>query len=261
MRIGFIGAGNMGSALARAASRCKSCEVYIYDKDTDKARTVAKELSAEYKCATEIASECDYIFLGVKPNIIPTAIDEIKDSLNTDAVIVSMAAGVKIADIQAALPTSPIIRIMPNTPCAVGMGMILWCKNERVSDSAADGFLSAMDAAGKLLSLDESLIDAGTAVSGCGPAFVYMFIDAMARGGAEAGLAYEDALTLAASTAMGAAKMIETSGKSPEDLRIAVCSPGGSTIEGVKSLFADELESKVKAAIAASYKRTKELGK
>lgn len=262
MKIGFIGAGNMGSALVRAAVECPAVKVYIYDKDEAKARAVADSLHATAVAAPrEIASECDFVFLAVKPNIIPEAISELGGSLRPEAVLVSMAAGVQIRDIEAKLPDTPIIRIMPNTPCAVSAGMVLWCANRRLTEERECAFLFAMGASGRFAKIDEADIDAGTAVSGCGPAFVYMFIDALARGGAEAGLDPARSLELACQTVAGAAKMAAESGRTPEELRIAVCSPGGSTIEGVKALMGADFDKVVRSAVAASYKRTCELGK
>ncbi len=259
MKIGFIGAGNMGSALARAAA--SENEVFLYDKDTEKALAVARRIGGSYADGADIANRCDYIFLAVKPNVIPAVAEELSGKINSGAVVVSMAAGITIAALEAQFPSLPIIRIMPNTPAAVGMGMILWCANSRVSDTMAQGFLEAMYDAGDFLKIDEEKIDAGTAVSGCGPAFVYMFIDAMIKGGIDAGLSPREARTLATRTVAGAAEMVERTESTPEELRIAVCSPGGSTIEGVKSLMADNFEDTVSAAVSASFKRTQELGK
>lgn len=259
MKIGFIGAGNMGSALAKAAVAENT--VFIYDKDREKAEALAKKLGASYLDNALIADSCDLIFLAVKPNIIPAVAEELAGKINPKATLVSMAAGVKLASLEALFPGYSIIRIMPNTPAAVGMGMILWCKNSLASDSVADGFVKAMQGAGDFLKIEEEKIDAGTAVSGCGPAFVYMFIDAMIKGGISAGLTPEEAKILASRTVAGAAEMVMKTENTPEELRIAVCSPGGSTIEGVKSLMKDGFEDIVASATLASYKRTQELGK
>lgn len=259
MKIGFIGAGNMGSALAKAAAG--ENEVFLYDKDSEKAAAVAKKIGGSYADGADIAKSCDYIFLAVKPNIIPEVARELAELIHGGAVLVSMAAGVTLSSLESYFPGLPIIRIMPNTPCAVGMGMILWCANSGVSETSAQGFLDAMYDAGDFLRIDEKKIDAGTAVSGCGPAFVYMFIDAMIKGGIEAGLSPREARTLATRTVAGAAEMVEETESTPEELRIAVCSPGGSTIEGVKSLMGADFENIVKSAVGASFKRTQELGK
>ncbi len=262
MKIGFIGAGNMGSALARAAAK-SDAEVYIYDKDEKKAVALSEEIGASFMLNTDIAAGCDYIFLAVKPNIIPLAMKELEEALskNKTATIVSMAAGVAIEKIAGAGKDYPIIRIMPNTPASVGEGLILWCRNSLVSDATLFGFLVAMRAAGVLMEIEESKIDAASAVSGCGPAFAYMFIEALADGGVEAGLPRAMAQTLAAQTILGAAKMVLESGKHPGELKDAVCSPGGSTIAGVAALEDGAFRATAASAVRASYEKTLKLGK
>ena len=250
--------------MARAC-RSAGCDVLIFDKNSALAETVAAELGG-VNCADcgELAHACDVIFLGVKPNIVPTVLEQLRENIKNrrDCLLVSMAAGVTVASIEATLGFPfPIVRIMPNTPVAVGEGMILWCASAAVTEELAAGFTAAMSCAGVLARLDEEKIDAGTAVSGCGPAFVYMFIDALTMGGEACGLSREESLTYACQTVIGAAKMTLASDKTPTELRDAVCSPGGSTIEGVKTLLGKDFSSVVESAVLASYKRTRELGK
>ncbi len=263
MKIGFIGAGNMGSALAAAAAKCPDCELYIYDIDKEKQQSVADRLSASIADSATIAGVCDFIFLAVKPKFVSSVISELRDTLNARSgfTIVSMAAGVRISSIETAFGAPcPIIRIMPNTPVAVGKGVVLTVPNANVSQKALDEFKRFMAHSGDVELTDESLIDAGTALSGCSPAFVYMFIDALANGAETAGLDRDTARKNAAKTLIGAAELLLASGKEPEELRDAVCSPGGSTIEGVKVLQKGDLCGLVESAVAASFKRTKELG-
>jgi pyrroline-5-carboxylate reductase len=262
MKVGFIGCGNMGGALARAISKVLTTELYIYDYNEQKAEDFSKEINAQKSDSITIAKECDYIFLGVKPGVLPSVLEGIKNAVseNTCGVLVSMAAGVKLERLEAII-NYPIIRIMPNTPVAVSAGMISFCKNGMVTDEQTAAFTEIMSECGRLIPLDERLIDAATAVAGCGPAFVYMFIDALMEGGIDAGLSYEASRTLAAHTLIGAAEMILQKSEDPETLRIAVCSPGGSTIEGVKSLLNDNFKQTVTNAVGASYRRTQELGK
>ncbi len=261
MKIGFIGAGNMGSALAKAAA--KSAEIYVYDIDTEKAAALAKSVSGKQSSVSEMTAVCDYLFIAVKPNFVREVVSEIKLSGANDALtLVSMAAGVSLKSLDEMTGGSlPVIRIMPNTPVAVGKGVVLTAGNACVTEEKLLEFKSVMAAAGDIEIIDEGLIDAGTALSGCSPAFVYMFIDALAKGASEAGLDGGDALKFAAKTLIGASTLLLESGKAPEELRDAVCSKGGSTIEGVKSLFADGFPETVKRAVLASYKRTLELGK
>lgn len=252
----------MGSALASAAAKNAGTEILIFDKDTAKAEKLAHELNANVASAKTIASECDFVFLGVKPNVIPYAVTDIKDYLGANTVLVSMAAGVAIDKIEGFFESNPpIIRIMPNTPVSVGAGMILWCANRLVTDSRANDFLNVMSAAGRFDKIDESKIDAASAISGCGPAFVYMFIEALADGGVQCGLTRDAAQKYAAATLMGAAKLALESGKHPGELKDAVCSPGGSTIAGVHALEEGAFRATAQDAVLAAYERTLKLGK
>ncbi len=262
MKVGFIGCGNMGSALARVAAGCPDTELYLFDKDEGKANLLAAATSGTAISAEDIGAICDMIFLAVKPNILPLVSEELCGKINEGATLVSMAAGVTIERLEALFPNMPIIRIMPNTPAEVGAGVILFSGGSLASEARVSDFVALMSGGAITLELAEERIDAGTAVSGCGPAFVFMFIDALIKGGIQAGLSYEVARTLAAKTVEGAARLLYAKeDKTAEELRIAVCSPGGSTIEGVKSLIGDDFEKIVMAAVSASYKRTMELGK
>ena len=264
-KIGFIGAGNMGAALAKAASLADSTKIYLYDKDDDKAHAVAKSISADFTSVERIAKECDFIFLAVKPNVIPSVAEEIAEFLATRKgyTIVSMAAGISLASLEEYFGAinAPIIRIMPNTPAAIGAGMLLWTKNDRVTFKAASAFEKIMSKSGTLDAIDEKLIDAASAVSGCGPAFVYMFLEALADGAVECGLPRDKALLYASQTLIGAAEMVKQTGKHPEALKDAVCSPGGSTIAGVHALEEGAFRADAANAVIAAYKKTLTLGK
>ncbi len=251
----------MGSALARAA--VKSAEIYVYDIDGAKAASLAESVSGKVLSVSEMAKLCDYLFIAVKPNFVKDVIETInKASVKDGLTLVSMAAGVSLKSLDEMTGGKlPVIRIMPNTPVAVGKGVVLTAGNEPVTEENLLRFKAALSAAGDIEFIDERLIDAGTALSGCSPAFVYMFIDALACGASDAGLNKDDALKYAAKTLIGAATLLLESGKEPEVLRDAVCSKGGSTIEGVKSLTEDNFREAVMRAVLASYKRTLELGK
>ncbi len=249
----------MGGALARAVSKVLSTNIYICDYNEEKAEAFAKEIGAKKSDSITIAKECDFIFLGVKPNVLPSVLDGIKENIGS-GTLVSMAAGVKIEKITANVGNLPVIRIMPNTPVAVGMGMISFCKSDAVSEDISEGFKAIMAEAGTLLEIDEKLIDAATAVAGCGPAFVYMFAEAIADGGVQCGLPRDKALIMAAETLKGSAEMILKTGKHPGELKDNVCSPGGSTIEGVHALECGSFRADVSGAVIASYEKTKKLG-
>ena len=263
MTVGFIGTGNMGGALARVAAKTQS-EIFLSDKAADKAEALAKELGARSVTMAE-AALCDYVFLGVKPQMLADLLKELSPVLalrKTPGTIVSMAAGVAMADIQRMLGFDyPIIRIMPNTPVAVGSGVILYDTTEQVSLEATAGFVAILSQAGLLNRLPESLIDAGSAVSGCGPAFAAMFMEALADGAVACGLPRDKAMTYAAQMTLGTAKLLLETGQHPGQLKDAVCSPAGSTIAGVDALEANGFRGAVMSAVQAAFVRTKELGK
>ena len=212
-------------------------------------------------CDIDGACECELVFLGVKPNIIPIVADEIaKKVAASGATVISMAAGVSLVKLGVMLGDLPIIRIMPNTPAEVGYGMILYTANEKGAGTVPF-FLESMAAAGKFDAIDERLIDAASAISGCGPAFVCMFIEALADGGVMSGLPRDKAMLYAAETLIGAAEVVKQTGRHPGALKDAVCSPGGSTIAGVKALEDGAFRATVMNCIQAATKRNSELGK
>ena len=250
----------MGGALIRAAAK-QTKDIMIADFDTQKATALANELGLVVGDNKQIASECDRIFLGVKPQVMAEMLSEIKGILSDKKpILISMAAGLATNKIKFFAGDMPVIRIMPNTPVSVGEGVILYCSSD-VSDDILGDFVRDMQYSGKLYKIDESLMDAGCSVSGCGPAFMYTFASAVAKGGVECGLSNEQAIEFAAATMMGAAKMLLDSDKTPDELTSAVCSKGGSTIEGVTVLKNSEFESIVIDCIKAAYKRNQELGK
>lgn len=262
LKFGFIGAGNMGGTLAMCAAKAVGGEnVLLSDADHKKAQALAEKIGANAVSNTEAVAICDYIFLGVKPQVLPevlkTLAEDIKNSPKKP-VLVSMAAGVSVDSVLSYLGENwPVIRIMPNTPAAYGEGMILY--TQKGADDKVDGFLKAMSTAGKLDEIPEKLIDAASAVSGCGPAFAYMFIEALADGGVECGLPYNKALEYAAQTVLGAAKTVRESGVHPEALKNAVCSPGGTTICGVHALEKGAMRATAMNAVKAAYDKTLKL--
>ncbi len=258
MKIGFIGAGNMGSAVAKAVGDA-GYTCLIYDRHIEKKEATAKLCGGVVSTLDEIKSNADFVFLGIKPQGLETSRDELLPYLN-GKIVISMLAGKKICDIEKYL-SARVIRIMPNTPVFCNEGVVLYSLSERISEEEANKFRNMMSKCGMLSQIDEDKIDAATAISGCGPAFVYTFIDALALGGVECGIPYELALQYAAQTLIGSAKNLLVKGESPEKLTRDVCSPGGSTIEGVKHLVANDFDKIVSGAVCASFKKTQELGK
>ena len=266
MTIGFIGVGNMGGALARAAAKAVDPnQIFLADQLAQKAVDLAQELNCNTCSAEQVAENCEYIFLGVKPQVMGAMLNQIAPVLSkrkTGFVLVSMAAGVCIADIRRmAGGDYPVIRIMPNIPVSVGGGMILYDATENVSQSAVEGFLNFMQHAGILDRLPEKLIDAGSALSGCGPAFVCLFAEALADGAVACGLTRAQAMTYAAQTLKGTAQMLLETDMHPGQLKDAVCSPGGSTIAALRVLEQNGFRSAAMECVAAAYQKNKELGK
>ena len=260
---GFIGTGNMGGALAKAAAKSTK-NILLADHFAEKAEALAAQLGCDAADNIAVVKNCRYVFLGVKPQMMADMLSSVKDALycRDDIILVTMAAGLSIETIRSlAGGKYKAIRIMPNTPVEVGEGEILYSPAENVTEAELDEFLTLMQYAGKLTAIPESLMDAGCSLSGCGPAFVFKFIRALAQGGVDAGIDEDTAIELAAQTVIGAAKLLTASPLDPETLIKNVCSPGGSTIEGVKSLDDDDFEAIVAKAVAASYKRNLELGK
>ena len=257
----------MGGAIAIAVSSAlkEGYTLGLADNCTEKAQSLAEKIGASVKDNLTLAAECDMLFLGVKPQVMPMLADEIRETLigrGKDVCVVSMAAGISLADYAAMLGAdTPVIRIMPNTPVSVGEGMILWCANGAVSDEQKRLFVELMVHAGKLDEIPEKLIDAAGCISGCGPAFVSMFIEALADGGVLCGLPRDKALAYAMQTLIGTATLATETGIHPGALKDAVCSPGGTTIEGVAALEKGGFRGDVMGAVTAAYEKTLKLTK
>ena len=263
---GFIGTGNMGGALARAACRrLPPDRVFLSNRTAAKAEELARELGCHAGASAEAAAQAQYIFLGVKPQMMAGLLEEIAPVLarRTDRfVLVSMAAGLTMERIAAmAGGNYPVIRIMPNTPCAVGAGMVLYDANSLVAEQELETFTAAMAGAGVLDRLEERLMDAGSAVAGCGPAFVCQFIEALADGGVACGLPRQKALLYAAQMMEGTARLMLETRQHPGAMKDAVCSPGGSTIAGVRALEQHGVRAAAMDAVIAAVERTRELGR
>ena len=264
LKYGFIGTGNMGGALARAVGKAVSGDCMIVaDKAEVKAEAMARSLHCQHGTNKDAAAKAQFLFLGVKPQILPALIEEIRPVLavrNDRFVIVTMAAGVTVARLHELLGAKyPVIRIMPNTPVAVGEGMIEYTVSDDVFMDEISEFAEALRHAGKLDRLEEKLIDAATALAGSGPAFVYLFAESLADGAVACGLPREKAMEYAARTIKGAAAMMLSSEKHPGELKDEVCSPGGTTIAGVKALEKGAFRGTVMEAVTAAYEKAKRL--
>ena len=237
---GFIGAGNMGGALALAAmKKVGGDKVAVACSSEESTAAKAAKLGCAAAHAEEITANSRYIFLGVKPQMLRSVVQSLEKPLHeADTVFVSMIAGVSLDTLGQLLGAGKkIIRIMPNTACAVGQGVLLVCANANVTAQELADFEAMMEHSGVVDRIDEKLIDAASAVSGCGPAIRY-----------------------AAQMLLGSAEMVLQSGKHPELLKDDVCSPGGSTIAGVAALEEHGFRSACIDAVDAAYEKTKKLG-
>lgn len=265
MKAGFIGCGNMGGALAAAAAGSAGGEnILVHDHHPEKTGQL-KEKYGCFPCSLQQAAEqSDLLFLGVKPQTLANAAAEFRGILaerNDHFTVISMAAGVDIASLRLLVGDVPIIRIMPNTAAAVGEGVILYTTGEGVSGEDESAFLDLMKTAGTCVKLPEEKIDMGSAISGCGPAFVCLMMEAVIDAGVRMGLSRAQAVLFTEQTFAGTARLALETGKDPTILRAEVCSPAGSTIEGVAALEAGAVRHAVMTAVDAAYRRTKELGK
>ena len=259
--LGFIGTGNMGGALARAAcKRVPSDQVFLSNRTVEKARALAAELDCRVTDNEAIAQNADLIFLGVKPQYMEEVMAEIcpiLEARESRFLLVSMAAGLTIPRIrELAGKNYPVIRIMPNTPSAIGEGMVFYDCSENVTKTEEKVFLESLAGAGRLAPLADHLMDAGSAVAGCGPAFADLFIEALADGGVACGLPRALALESAAQMLIGTGRLMLETGRHPGELKDAVCSPGGATIQGIRALEEAGFRGAVMDAVIADWEKS-----
>jgi len=253
--VGFIGTGNMGGALALAVSKSGIADIKLANRTKQKALDLAKQINGEVVDNLK-AANCDFVFLGVKPYQGKEVIEQIKNSFKDNTIVVSMMASWNVEQLHQ-LIDKPIIRIMPNTPVCIGEGMSLYVCSDDVSNDDEQLFLQLMKESGKLAKVEEKLFDAIATITSCGPAFVDMYIDALADAGVKLGIAKKSAIEYAAQMLVGSAKLVMQSDKHPVALKDEVCSPAGSTIEGVISLEKNNFRNTVIEAILASYDKLK----
>lgn len=262
--LGFIGTGSMGGALARAACvNTEPAKIILSNRTWEKAEALAAELGCAVGTAAE-AAQAKYIFLGVKPKDMGAFLGELHPILAARKdrfVLVSMAAGLDTAAIQSLAGESwPVIRLCPNTPVALGKGLVAWCgKDTELSEE--EELAAAMAGCGLWDECPENLMDTASVLGGCTPAFAYMFIEALADGAVCAGMSRAQALAYAARAVEGAAALCGAGEKHPGALKDAVCSPGGSTIEGVLTLEKMGFRAAASQALLASWEKTKKMGK
>jgi len=273
--VACIGSGNMGTALMKGVSNVIGGEnIFFTDIDRKKAENSAKNIGGKVLASNiEAINLCDFVFLSVKPQTLEKVLIEIATVVsqrvnnNDHFALISIAAGWSIEKIQKILTKSlktdkkvPVIRLMPNTPALIGEGVLAFSVSSEVFPEEIEKLEYILGACGIVDCIDERLIDAVSGLSGAGPAFVYIFIEALTDAGVKAGLSREMALRYAMQTVKGAALMLKETGKHPAELKDAVTSPGGATIAGITVLENGAFRGTVINAVTASCERSKELG-
>ena len=264
--IGFIGAGNMAGAMIRglAAHGLPGKRIYAYDVDAAKIAALVKSHRIQKaKDNAALIGRCDLVVLAVKPQVIAAALQEIGPLAAKGPLVLSIAAGVPIKKIAAILgPQSRIVRAMPNTPALVGKGVSGFFAGAGVSKAERGLARAVLEALGPAIEFhDEKLLDAVTGLSGSGPAYIYLVIEALADGGVKMGIPRAEALLLAARTVAGAAAMVLETGEHPAKLKDLVTSPGGTTIAGLAALEKGRVRSAFIQAVEKAARRARELGK
>lgn len=262
--IGFIGAGQMAKALAAGFVRAGlvAPQAIVASDPIPAAREGFLSAVAGSSCGSDsaaVAKQSQVIFLAVKPQVMPAAMAELRQHGTQGKLFVSIAAGVTLAALEAGLGTGRVIRVMPNTPALVGQGASAFCRGSGATADDAKQVATLLAAVGKAIELEEKHLDAVTGLSGSGPAFVYVVIEALSDAGVRVGLPRDVATTLAAQTVLGSAQMV-LAGEHPAVLKDRVASPGGTTIAGLEALEQNGLRGALYAAVLAATNRSRELG-
>lgn len=264
MKIGFIGLGNMAKAMIGGMLQ-KEMVKPVDIIGTARTQATREKMAAEYGILTaekneDAAVQADVLVLAVKPQFLEEVIMQIRDVIKPETLIISIAAGKSIQWIEDAFAKSiKLVRCMPNTPALVGEGCTGVCVNAKVSEEEKKESIRLMESFGKASLVSENLIDAVGAVSGSSPAYVFMFIEAMADAGVAAGMPRAQAYEFAAQAVYGSAKLVLESGRHPGELKDMVCSPGGTTIQGVRVLEERGMRGAVMDALAACVEKSKNL--
>ena len=261
-KIACIGTGAMGGAIIRAVcNKFDPNNITVSNRTLEKGKSFANETGCRFADNNkDCIKDAKYIFIAVKPAFLSDLFAEIKNDIPSDAVVISMAAGVKIEKLES-FAKARYVRIMPNVPAQIAKGMTaLSCKDNINSEELSD-ITEILETAGKVEQVPEKLMDCVTAVSGSGPAFVFMFIEAMADAAVRCGMPRKQAYTYAAQTVMGSAALVLETGKHPGELKDSVTSPAGTTIEGVAALESNGMRNAVIEAVTASYNKSVSLGK
>lgn len=254
--IGFIGCGNMANAMINGMlkNNIKSNDIWVFDTNKSKLE-IMSEKGINVCSSNEIFQKSKYVFLAIKPNVYNDVLNDVKDVIKNDSVIISMAAGFKIDSIKQIIGNKKVVRIMPNTPALVGEGFTAVCFDNLIDEKEKNTVMSLLKSFSYVVETKENYINAYSAISGSGPAFAFMFIEAMADAAVLLGIPREDAYKAAQQTLLGSSKLSMLSQKHPGELKDMVCSPGGTTIEGVRTLEEKGFRSAVIECIVNTYKK------
>ncbi len=264
-KLGFIGCGNMATAIMNGAVKSgflNGEEICVYDVDTAKADSLKENLSVNVLDSASAVAENSYaVVLAVKPQVFPAVLPQIKDSVaKNDTAIISIGAGKTLNYIISFFEDyTPVVRVMPNINAKVGASMSAVCGNDNVDDDLLNFTKELCKSFGDVIELPESQFSIFGVIAGCSPAYAFMFIDSMARGAVENGMNKEQALKISAQAVLGSAKMMLESGENPWALINSVCSPGGTTIEGIATLQNEKFDKAVMDAVQASFEKDKRL--
>ncbi len=263
-RILFVGGGAIAEALVRGMLQVglvSAGQLTVVDVSADRLDYMAKTYQvATARDSAAAAAKADVLFLTVKPQVIGEVLTALAPAVAKSTLVVSVAAGVTLATLEDKLPGVPVIRVMPNTPVAVGAGMSAIALGRHASDKDGKVAAALFASVGRVVTVKEDAMDAVTGLSGSGPAFAYVMIDALADAGVRVGLPRQTAITLAAQTLYGAAKMVLETGEHPAKLRDMVTSPAGTTIAGVHVLEQKGVRAALMDAVVAATERSREMG-
>ncbi len=264
-KIGFIGSGAMAEALIGGilhAGLVQPVQITVSDISQTRLDYMKEKFGIHTTLQMQdVVQGANILFLTVKPQIIPTVLTGIASLVGPTTLVVSIAAGITIQTLQDKMPGIPIVRVMPNTPVSVGEGMSVIALGEYAGEESGQLVLTLFAAVGKAIRMDESAMDAVTGLSGSGPGYAFVLIDALADAGVRAGLSRQHSITMAAQTLLGAAKMVLETGEHPAKLRDMVTSPGGTTIAGIHVLEQRGVRAAVSDAVQAATARSQEMGR
>ncbi len=263
MKVGFIGAGNMGGAIISGLASSEFCaeDILVYDKDTTKLKLLEGSKIAIASSAEDIVEQSDTVVLAVKPQMLSGVLAPLVPALcRRRPLLISIAAGKRVSWIESIIGEEvPLARVMPNIAAKAGQGMSAFCLNSASDESHKETVRMIFESVGEVVELKEELFSAFTAIAGSSPAFTLLYIDALANAGVRYGIPKNTALNIASQAVLGTTRLLQETRQHPREISDAVCSPSGTTIEGVCALQRCGFENAVLEAVRASFEKDKKL--